>query len=111
MDTPILNLYVLGEESVLHGHETDMRLLHEDRTPLSGAAQNGYAAMVKQLLELGADLESKSSNGQTPLPWAAENGREMPTQIPVMSTVERRCRGRQLRSEGDGRPDQTTLLW
>jgi ankyrin repeat protein len=30
--------------------------------------------VVKLLLEKGAELESESGNGQTPLSWAAENG-------------------------------------
>ena len=46
------------------------------QTPLSWAAQNGHEAVVKLLLEKGADVESKSSNGRTPLSWAAENGHE-----------------------------------
>ena len=29
---------------------------------------------MKLLLEKGAELETKSNNGQTPLSWAAENG-------------------------------------
>ena len=55
------------------------------RTPLSWAAGNGYEAMVKLLLEKGADLETKASidpdlkdsqSGRTPLSWAAGNGHE-----------------------------------
>ena len=45
--------------------------------PLSWAAMNGHEAVVKLLLERGAELEAKDeSNGQTPLPWVAENGHE-----------------------------------
>jgi hypothetical protein len=46
------------------------------QTPLSWAAENGHEAVVKLLLEKGADLESKDNNGRTPLSWAAENGHE-----------------------------------
>ena len=45
-----------------------------DRTPLSYAAEGGYAALVKQLLEAGADVELKDVNGWTPLLYAAVRG-------------------------------------
>jgi ankyrin repeat protein len=37
---------------------------------------NGHEAVVKLLLEKGAELETKDKSGQTPLSLAAENGRE-----------------------------------
>ena len=46
------------------------------RTPLSWAAENGREAVVKLLLEKGAELETKSSSNLTPLLQAAENGHE-----------------------------------
>ncbi|TVY13284.1 Vegetative incompatibility protein HET-E-1, partial [Lachnellula arida] len=43
-------------------------------TPLSWAAGNRREAVVKLLLEKGAELESKDNRGRTPLLRAAENG-------------------------------------
>jgi ankyrin repeat protein len=48
------------------------------RTPLSWAAANGHEAVVKLLVEKGAEMETKDkdSSGQTPLSWAASRGHE-----------------------------------
>ena len=42
----------------------------------SATAANGHEAVVKLLLEKGAELEAKDSDGRTPLRRAAENGHE-----------------------------------
>ncbi|KAG4432770.1 hypothetical protein IFR05_011753 [Cadophora sp. M221] len=46
------------------------------QTPLSWAAANGHEAVVKLLLEKGAELETSSSSGRTPLSFAAARGHE-----------------------------------
>jgi ankyrin repeat protein len=46
------------------------------QTPLCRAAQKGHEAVVKLLLEKGADVESKNGVSQTPLILAALYGRE-----------------------------------
>ncbi|RDW65991.1 hypothetical protein BP6252_09626 [Coleophoma cylindrospora] len=46
------------------------------RTPLSWAAGGGHVAMIKVLLENGAEVDSKDNSGRTPMSWAATNGNE-----------------------------------
>ncbi|KIW67300.1 hypothetical protein PV04_06564 [Phialophora macrospora] len=75
-----LAAYFGAEEIVkglyLKGAETDPRDSY-GRTPLSWAAENGYEAVVKRLLEKGADLESTDEDyGRTPLSWAVKKGHE-----------------------------------
>jgi ankyrin repeat protein len=38
--------------------------------------RRGMRGVVKLLLEKGAELETESNNGRTPLLWAAERGHE-----------------------------------
>ncbi|KAH6714510.1 hypothetical protein BKA61DRAFT_360647, partial [Leptodontidium sp. MPI-SDFR-AT-0119] len=47
-----------------------------ERSPLSYAAERGQEAVVRLLLEKGADVESKCNSSQTPLSWAAARGEE-----------------------------------
>jgi ankyrin repeat protein len=41
------------------------------------AAEKRHEAVVKLLLEKGAELDSKDIGGRTPLSWAAVNGHEV----------------------------------
>jgi ankyrin repeat protein len=58
------------------GHSLDLKDSY-GRTPLSWAAEMGHEAVVKLLLEKGAELETKDKEyGRTPLSWAAINRHE-----------------------------------
>jgi ankyrin repeat protein len=48
----------------------------DGQTPLSRAARVEGEAIVKQLLETGADVNSKDDEGHTLLSWTAEKGHE-----------------------------------
>ncbi|KAH0538232.1 hypothetical protein FGG08_005151 [Glutinoglossum americanum] len=74
------------------------------RTPLLWAAMSGHGAVVKLLLENGAELEFKDSNrGRTPLSWAAEKGHDAVVKLLLE-------KGSELESK-DFNNGWTPLLW
>ena len=74
------------------------------RTPLSWAAGNGHAAVVKLLLEKNAEIEAKDrGNGQTPLSWAAGNGHAAVVQLLLEKNADIETKDRGNR--------QTPLTW
>ena len=52
------------------------------------AAENGHEAVVKLLLEKGAELETKSSSGRKPLSYAAENGHDVVVKLVLEKGAE-----------------------
>jgi hypothetical protein len=63
-----------------------------------------YQAVVKLLLEKGAELESKDEDyGRTPLSWAAGNGHEAVVKLLLEKGAELECK--------DKNYGQTPLLW
>jgi hypothetical protein len=70
--------------------------------PLSWAAGNGNEAVIRLLLENGANLESRDDGGRTPLSWAAQNGHEAVTKLLLK-------KGANPESKDDG--GRTPLSW
>ena len=77
-------------------------------TPIWRAAEKGHEAVVKLLLEKGADVEYKDGNGQTPLLWVRneavmklqlEKGADMKSKDGVSQTL---ARHRHRRPQGAG---------
>jgi ankyrin repeat protein len=69
-------VYAAANALIKRGQSLDTKDSYS-RTPLSWAAESGHEAVVKLLLDNGAELETKDSlYGQTPLSWAAESGHE-----------------------------------
>ena len=66
---------VLGNNGVGHNREG------RNNRDLLWAAWNGQKAVVKVLLEKGADLEAKDDTGQTPLSMASEKGHKDVVQL------------------------------
>jgi Ankyrin repeats (3 copies) len=66
---------LLADKMYLSDTEYSQRFL-KDMTGLHLVAYFGVEAMVKQLLDKDAKLQTKDSDGRTPLSWAAWSGHE-----------------------------------
>jgi hypothetical protein len=74
------------------------------QTPLSWAAEKGYEAVVKLLVERGVELETKDGLfGRTPLSWAAGKGHEAVVKLLVEGGAELETK--------DGLFGRTPLSW
>ncbi|KAK1241331.1 hypothetical protein MKX08_001305 [Trichoderma sp. CBMAI-0020] len=76
--------------------------INKSFTNLTVASYYGHPAVVRLLLEKGADVEVKDYNGRAPLSWAAENGHE---------TVVRLLLEKGADVEAKDRNDYTPLWW
>lgn len=63
--------------NILLQYQADARAISDGGwTPLHNAAQKGLTCVVERLLEAGASINARLSNGMTALHWAAFNGFE-----------------------------------
>ena len=78
---PVQQVYFGLKEAMItlleNGHDLNSKD-SSGRTSLSYAVEKGYEAVVKLLVEKGAELETKDEEygGWTPLSWAASRGHE-----------------------------------
>ncbi|KAG9229618.1 HET and ankyrin domain protein [Amylocarpus encephaloides] len=89
-------------ENLLDQYGTESTSKNDLWTALSLAAGGGQKAIVKLLLEKGAELESKDKNSWTPLSMAAQNGHGAVVQLLLK-------RGANV--EAKDQKDQTPLWW
>lgn len=68
------------------------RLTGQDNSLLHRAAFKGNEAVVKLLLEKGADPKAKDKNGEIPLRYAAENGHDAVAELLVGEGMDFRAR-------------------
>ena len=69
------------------------------KTPLYCAASFGYEAVVRVLIDSGADVNKADNEGRTPLRFAASNGHEAVARVLIDAGVDvGRSRARRVRA-------------
>jgi hypothetical protein len=63
----------------------------KNQSPLLRAAKEGNEAVVKLLLKMGAQLQSKDKDGRTPMWWAEANGHEAVVKLLLEKVAETQC--------------------
>jgi ankyrin repeat protein len=109
-----------GAETAASGEgsfDIDERDPSSGRTGLIEAAWNGFAEIVKYLLERGADLNIADKSGFTPLMRAVEGGHQSIAALLIEKGADVNCRGRvrgttalMLAAEGGGHQKLMALL-
>ncbi|KAL2856481.1 hypothetical protein BJY01DRAFT_203439 [Aspergillus pseudoustus] len=93
-----------------YGATVNMMLGEPQRTPICAAAEYGHASIIYFLLDNGAKLEERTTEGETPLFLAAENGRQEAVKVLLDSGADIYSRDTSGRSVIDVAAHNSTVL-
>lgn len=76
------------QEEIENGADINGRNFHDGDTPLHEASKYGSASLIEQLVEAGANLESKNAHGLTPLLSAARDGLSLNRDVRLAALID-----------------------